>query len=378
MTAVLHAIDSPDSPRRNRAAAALAALQALSRPVAVLGHDHSVLLSNPAFDALFAQPSQRAAVMAALDGGLPDDVLQVAPLPQGWLVSADQGADMALALHHARQAVGLFETVADVGAQARRALEADLRRALALREVALVYQPQVSLFSDRITGFEALIRWTHPQRGAVAPAAFIPVAEEIGAIVPIGEWVLRTACREAAGWSHPLGVAVNVSAAQLGHAGFVPSVLSALGDTGLEPRRLSIEITEDALFGDREATLSALHRLRAVGVRLVLDDFGSGFSSLATVHRFAFDAIKIDQPCVRGEDEAGGMTAVRAIAALGRSLGMSTIAEGVETQAQRRQVAAEGCTDIQGYLVSRPMPPDAVEPFLQTRMAAQADPKFHP
>jgi EAL domain-containing protein (putative c-di-GMP-specific phosphodiesterase class I) len=374
MTAVLHAIDSPDSPRRNRAAAALAAHEALNRPVAVLSHDRSVVFSNPAFDALFAQPGQRAAVMAALDGGLPDDVVQVTPLPQGWLVCLDEGTDVALAMHHARQAAGLFEPAMDAGLTARRALEGDLRRALALREFVLVYQPQVNLFSGRVTGFEALLRWTHPQRGAVAPRTFIPLAEAIGAIVPIGEWVLRSACREAAGWSHPLGLSVNVSAAQLAHAGFVPAVLSALGDSALEPRRLEVEITEDALFGDRAATLSALHRLRAVGVRVALDDFGSGHAALSSLDAFPFDTVKIDQPFVRGEGESGAT--VRAIAALGRSLGMSTVAEGVETEAQRRRVAAEGCTDIQGHLIARPLPPEAIEAFLQTCDVARCDPQF--
>jgi diguanylate cyclase (GGDEF)-like protein len=297
------------------------------------------------------------------------------------LIPAD-GADAdavlknaGLALQRARQEGGyrFFETAMDAQMQARRSLELDLRRALALREFALVYQPQVNLASGRVKGFEALLRWHHPERGLVPPATFIPLAEEIGVIVPIGEWVLRAACCEATGWGEPLTVAVNVSAAQFGTPGIVPAVLSALAESGLDPRRLELEITESVLLGDRDAALEALHQVRALGVRVSMDDFGTGYSSLSYLRSFPFDKIKIDQSFVRVDpSDTNSVAIVRAIAALGRSLGMSTTAEGVETETQRQRIAAEGCTDIQGYLISRPMPPEQIESFLRAHAPGPA------
>jgi diguanylate cyclase (GGDEF)-like protein len=276
-----------------------------------------------------------------------------------------------LALNRAKQGgqgtFRFFETVMDEQMQAHRSLELDFRRALALRELALVYQPQLNLESKRITGFEALLRWHNPKRGLVSPADFIPLAEEIGLIVPIGEWVIRTACEEAVGWPQPLNVAVNVSAVQFGSPNLVPTILSALAESGLDPRRLELEITESVLLGDHGAARDVLLRVRELGVRVSMDDFGTGYSSLSYLRSFPFDKIKIDQSFVRGRsDDPSGMAIVRAIAGLGQSLGMTTLAEGVETEEQLARVAADGCTDVQGYLISRPLPPERIGEFLQS------------
>jgi diguanylate cyclase (GGDEF)-like protein len=275
-----------------------------------------------------------------------------------------------LALNRAKQGgqgtFRFFETVMDEQMQAHRSLELDFRRALALRELALVYQPQLNLESKRVTGFEALLRWHNPKRGLVSPADFIPLAEEIGLIVPIGEWVIRTACEEAVGWPQPLNVAVNVSAVQFGSPNLVPTILSALAESGLDPRRLELEITESVLLGDHGAARDMLLRVRELGVRVSMDDFGTGYSSLSYLRSFPFDKIKIDQSFVRGRsDDPSGMAIVRAIAGLGQSLGMTTLAEGVETEEQLARVAADGCTDVQGYLISRPLPPERIGEFLQ-------------
>jgi diguanylate cyclase (GGDEF)-like protein len=276
-----------------------------------------------------------------------------------------------LALNRAKQggqgSFRFFETAMDEQMQAHRSLELDFRRALAMRELALVYQPQLNLASKRITGFEALLRWHNPKRGLVSPADFIPLAEKIGLIVPIGEWVIRTACIEAARWPPPLSVAVNVSAVQFGSPNLVSTVLSALAESGLDPRRLELEITESVLLGDHRAALDVLLKVRELGVRVSMDDFGTGYSSLSYLRSFPFDKIKIDQSFVRGRsDDTSGMAIVRAIAGLGRSLGMTTLAEGVETDEQLARVEADGCTDVQGYLISRPLPPGRIGEFLQS------------
>jgi EAL domain-containing protein (putative c-di-GMP-specific phosphodiesterase class I) len=249
--------------------------------------------------------------------------------------------------------------------QARRALEVDLRRALALRELKLVYQPQYNLATKRITGFETLLRWHHPARGLVSPAHFIPLAEEIGLIVPIGEWVLRTACRDAARWSQPLKLAVNVSAIQFRSPELARVIQESLNDSGLAPERLELEITESTLLTDRDTALELLHKVRAMGVQIAMDDFGTGYSSLSYLRSFPFDKIKIDQSFVRGDpDDPSTDPIVRAIATLGESLGMTTIAEGVETEEQLARITADGCTDVQGYLISRPIAADQVEAFI--------------
>jgi diguanylate cyclase (GGDEF)-like protein len=278
-----------------------------------------------------------------------------------------KNADLALygAKQDGRGTFRFFKSAMDEQMQARRNLEIDLRRSLALRELALVYQPQLNLGSKQVTGFEALLRWHNAKRGLVSPAEFIPLAEEIGLIVQIGEWVIRTACREAAGWPAPLDIAVNVSATQFGSPNLVPTIISALAESGIAPARLELEITESALIGGQSSAVDVLRSVREIGVRVSMDDFGTGYSSLLSLRSFPFDRIKIDQSFVRGMDnDPGDAAIVGAIAALGRSLGIPTTAEGVETEEQFQRITAHGCTDVQGYLISRPLPPDQIERFL--------------
>jgi predicted signal transduction protein with EAL and GGDEF domain len=277
-----------------------------------------------------------------------------------------------LALHRAKVdghgTYRFFETAMDHKMQERRNLEIDLRCALALDEFALVYQPQFNLRLNKVTGFEALLRWQSPTRGTVSPLDFIPVAEDTGIITSIGEWVVRTACLEAAKWPGAHNVSVNVSAIQFKSANLVETILSALRDSGLDPRRLELEITESVMLDAGGPAVAVLRDLRDIGVRVALDDFGIGYSSLGYLRSFPFDRIKIDQSFVRGAaNDAVGRAVVRAVSALGQSLGMATVAEGVETEEQLARIAADGCTDVQGYLISQPMPPEHIESFLRPR-----------
>jgi diguanylate cyclase (GGDEF)-like protein len=277
-----------------------------------------------------------------------------------------------LALHRAKSdelgAYRFFERAMDEKMQYRRNLEIDLRRALALGEFSLVYQPQLSLRLNAVTGFEALLRWHSPIRGAVSPLEFIPVAEETGIITSIGEWVLRTACLEAATWAGAQKVSVNVSAIQFKSPNLVATITSALGESGLDPQRLELEITESVMLDAGGTALAVLQNLREIGVRVALDDFGIGYSSLGYLRDFSFDVIKIDQSFVRGTaNDAVGRAIVRVVASLGQSLGIATVAEGVETEEQMARVVSDGCTDVQGYLISRPMPPEQIDCFLQSR-----------
>ncbi len=283
-------------------------------------------------------------------------------------------ADLAL---YAAKAAGrrqfcLFRPEMDARAQARQALETDLRRAVALGQFHLHYQPLLEVASNEVIGFEALLRWEHPARGMVPPAEFIPLAEEVGLIVPIGEWVLRQACRTAASWPETVLVAVNVSPVQFADgARLLRAVDEALASAGLSGTRLEIEITESVLLRDAAETLATLHDLRGRGVRIAMDDFGTGYSSLSQLRSFPFDKIKIDRSFVSEiEGESGGKAVVRAIAALGASLGMTVTVEGVETEAQAAFVATSGGHQMQGYLISRPVPSDAVAALLAGRPAS--------
>jgi diguanylate cyclase (GGDEF)-like protein len=278
-----------------------------------------------------------------------------------------KNADLALhrAKNDGRGTYRFFEKAMDDKMQLRRELETDLRSALTLREFALVYQPLLNVKSNTITGFEALLRWHCPIRGMVSPLEFIPVAEETGIITQIGEWVVRTACREAATWPGDRTVAVNVSAAQFASPNLVTTIISALAESGLDPQRLELEITESVLLDVRGTALTMLKILRAIGVRVALDDFGTGYSSLGYLRNFAFDKIKIDQSFVRGApDDTVGRAIVHTIASLGQSLGIATVAEGVETEEQMTRAVSKGCTDVQGFLISRPMPPEKIGDFL--------------
>jgi diguanylate cyclase (GGDEF)-like protein len=278
-----------------------------------------------------------------------------------------KNADMALyrAKADGRNTYRFFEQEMDARMQARRTLEIDLRKALANDEFELYYQPVVTLKTGQVGSFEALLRWHHPERGMVPPLEFIPLAEETALIVPLGEWVLRKACAEAATWSQAIGVAVNLSPVQFKSRHLMSAVIAALAISGLPPQRLELEITETVLLQDSEATLATLHQLRSLGVRISMDDFGTGYSSLSYLRSFPFDKIKIDRSFVRDVLSKDGCAAiVRAVAVLGTSLGMETTAEGVETQEQLDYLRREGCTEVQGFLFSKPRPAGEVGKML--------------
>jgi len=270
-----------------------------------------------------------------------------------------KNADIALYLSKAegRGTVRFFEAEMDARIQQRRTLELDLRSAIVRNEFELYYQPVINLVSDRVTSFEALLRWHHPIRGAVSPMEFIPVAEETGTIVAIGEWVLRTACSEAARWPDDIKVAVNLSSVQFTKGDVVTVVKSALDAAGLRPDRLELEITESVLLKDSPSTLKALQQLHAMGITVALDDFGTGYSSLSYLRSFPFDKIKIDQSFVRDlVKNKESMSIIRAVTGLGQALCMKTTAEGVETLEQLATLREEGCTEVQGFIFSRPLP----------------------
>jgi diguanylate cyclase (GGDEF)-like protein len=256
-----------------------------------------------------------------------------------------------------------FKVEMDERLEARQKLEADLRSAIENNELELFYQPLQSLVTNDITGFEALLRWRHPERGLVSPADFIPVAEETLLIVSIGEWAIREACIEAAKWPDHLSLSLNLSAVQFKSPRLVQVILIALASTGLRPNRLELEITESVMMQDEPAAVAILNQLRTFGMRVALDDFGTGFSSLSYLHRYPFDRLKIDRSFVSSiTDKGNALAIVRASANLGSSLGMAITAEGVETQEQLDQVRAAGCTEMQGYLLS---PPVAVRELAQ-------------
>jgi diguanylate cyclase (GGDEF)-like protein len=278
-----------------------------------------------------------------------------------------RNADVALyqAKREGRGTFSLFKPEMDALVKARGALEYDLRKALPAGQFELHYQPLVSLADNSISGFEALIRWRHPEKGLVAPGVFVPLAEDIGLIVPIGEWVVREACAMAAQWPGSLKVAVNISPAHFCDTALVQTVVDALAASGLAPNRLELEITETNLLQNSVATLSALHQLRDIGVRIAMDDFGTGYSSLSYLQSFPFDKIKIDRSFVEKiTEDANSLNIVRAVAALAKGLGMASTAEGVETKEQLARIKAEGYTEIQGYLVSRPVPAHEVASLL--------------
>ena len=270
-----------------------------------------------------------------------------------------RNADMAL--YRAKADGGgvhrFFEREMDLQAQKRRDMELDLRRAFANGEFELFYQPLVSIDSDRISGFETLLRWRHPDKGMISPAEFIPVAEDIGLITPLGEWVLREACAQAVTWPDDVKVAVNLSPVQFRSRNLVQVVISALAQAGLPASRLELEITESIFLAETEANLATLHQLRELGVGISMDDFGTGYSSLSYLRSFPFDKIKIDRSFVKDLAKRPDCSAiVRAISGLGRSLNITTTAEGVETEDQLDWLRAEGCNEVQGFLFSPARP----------------------
>lgn len=256
-----------------------------------------------------------------------------------------------------RDARCFFESEMNDQASARRLLKSDLRRALAAQEFEVFYQPLFNLKDRAISGFEALLRWHHPKRGLVLPAEFIPLAEETELIMPLGEWVLRQACEQAASWPGQQRIAVNISPVQFRSPELKHCILTALTSSGLAAHRLELEITETVLLSDDSKTVDLLHQLRSIGVRISLDDFGTGYSSLGYLRRFPFDKMKIDRSFVRDlRCDEGTMAIVRALISLANNLGMATTAEGVETREQLEWLQKECCAEIQGYIVSRPVP----------------------
>ena len=266
-------------------------------------------------------------------------------------------ADTALyrAKNEGRGIYRYFEASMGAAVRERRLLEHDLRNATARGEMKLVYQPQMDIRSGDVVGFEALLRWEHPTRGKVSPAEFIPVAEDTGTILQIGEWVLRAACREAATWTKPLTVAVNVSAVQIHNVNFAHLIHEVLFETGLQPQRLELEITETALIRDLNRALATLRRIKMLGVRIAMDDFGTGHSSLSNLRAFPFDKIKIDGSFIKSvnvNEQAAAI--VQSVLGLGRALKLPVLAEGVETAAEFAFLEGELCDEAQGYLLGMP------------------------
>ena len=316
-------------------------VEAVARPFDFAGHQLMIGVSV----GIAVSPS---------DGDSPDQLMK--------------NADLALyrVKQDGRNGFRFFEPEMDARMKLRRSLELDLRKALAHGEFELFYQPVVNLARDEIRGFEALLRWRHPERGLISPVDFIPLAEETGLIIPIGEWVVRKACAEAASWGADVTVAVNLSAIQFRSKNLVPTIVSALATSRLPASRLEVEITESVLMQENDATLAVLHQLRELGVRISMDDFGTGYSSLSYLRQFPFDKIKIDRSFVRDlAERSDSLSIVRAVTGLGSSLGMTTTAEGVETPEQLSMLRAEGCTEVQGYIFSPPRPAHEVARLLK-------------
>jgi diguanylate cyclase (GGDEF)-like protein/PAS domain S-box-containing protein len=300
--------------------------------------------------------------VAPVDGMDPDTLLK--------------NADMALygAKADGRGCYRFFEPEMDARMKSRRHLEMDLQKALADKEFELYYQPLVNLETNEISALEALIRWKHPTRGMISPADFIPIAEETGLIMPIGEWVLRTACAETAYWPENVKVAVNVSPSQLKSRNFLATVTNALEESGMTPNRLQLEITESVLMQNTFSTLEILHALRKLGVQIAMDDFGTGYSSLSYLRSFPFDKIKIDRSFI--QDLSNGqepLAIVHAVAGLAKCLHMASTAEGVETTQQFEALRAIGCTEMQGYLFSRAKPAAEARQFFTGGATGKAE-----
>jgi diguanylate cyclase (GGDEF)-like protein/PAS domain S-box-containing protein len=328
------------------------------------GDEFAVLMSGPANPAAASRLAESILEVLRTTSDTPETNSISTSI--GIALYPDDATDRETLLSHAdtalyraktegRNTYRFFEAKMGAEVRERRMLEHDLRHAIARNELRLEYQPQMDILSQAVTGFEALLRWTHPTRGAISPAIFIPIAEETGAILEIGDWVMKAACREAASWSRPLTVAVNVSAVQLYNADFVKELHQILLETGLPPHRLEIEITETALVRDFNRALATLRQVKALGIHIAMDDFGTGYSSLSNLRAFPFNKIKIDGSFIKSvnsNDQAA--TIVRAVLGLGRGLGLPVLAEGVETDAELQFLQDELCDEVQGYLLGRP------------------------
>ena len=334
----------PDRPR----GLAQAVLDRASKPMCVEGHQ-------------IATGCSIGIAIGPADGTDPDQLLK--------------NADLALyrAKRDGRGVFRFFEASLDAAARRRRQLELDLREALQTGQFRLNYQPIYDLKAGRIGGFEALLRWNHPTRGNVPPTEFIPVAEDTGLIIAIGDWVMQEGCRQARHWPEHVRVSINVSPLQFRNPGFQAVILQALARSGLAPDRLEIEITESVFLEGEEPVLALLHRLRAMGVRVALDDFGTGYSSLSYLRSFPFDKIKIDRSFITSVAEDSSSAAiVRAIVDLASALNMETTAEGVEDGDQLARLRAQGCSNIQGYFISRPVESGSVDALLRAVLAQAA------
>ncbi len=292
--------------------------------------------------------------------------ISVAPMDAVELGELMRNADMAMydAKADGRGTFRFFEPEMNTRMKVRRELEMDLRKALATEQFELYYQPLVVLQTNDVNAFEALLRWNHPTRGLISPADFIPIAEETGLIVPLGEWVLKAACAEAVEWPEHIKVAVNLSPAQLNNRNLVNMVKAALDQSGMSPHKLQLEITETVLLQNTFTTLATLHELRKMGVQIALDDFGTGYSSLSYLRSFPFDKIKIDRSFIQDlSNGAEPLAIVNAVAGLAKCLNMTSTAEGVETREQMEVLQSIGCTEMQGYLFSKARPAGEIRQF---------------
>ena len=285
-----------------------------------------------------------------------------------------RNADLALyaAKASGRGAFRRYDVSLNEQMRERRAIETGLRLALAEGQLELYYQPLVDAKTGSITSAEALVRWNHPDRGLVPPSDFIGIAEETGLIVPLGEWVMRTACTEAATWPESMSVAINLSPAQFRDRSLVSHVVQAFQASSLAPERLELEVTEGVLLSDETGTLETLNQLKALGVGISMDDFGTGYSSLSYLRKFPFNKIKIDQSFVRQvPDDAESSAIVQAIITMAKCLGMSTTVEGVETPEQFEFSVSAGCDTIQGYLIGRPVARDDLAVLVAAKCKAE-------
>ncbi len=355
--------------------------------VARLGGDEFAILHGPLNEATSASVLADRVVRAMSD---PFDIenhhvligasvgIAVGPADGHDVETLMKNADLAVyrAKAEGRGAYHFFEKGMDEALQARLVLETGMRRGLAEGQFTLVFQPLFSLIENRVCGFEALLRWSHPERGLVMPEEAIPIAEETGLIVALGEWVLREACLVAAAWPESVRVAVNLSPVQFRGPNLTQHVIAALAAANLVPDRLELEVTESVLLAENESTLKTLHQIRRLGVRISMDDFGTGYSSLSYLRSFPFDKIKIDQSFVHDlSSRADNLAIIAAVIGLARSLGMTTTVEGIETEDQLELVREQGCTEVQGFLLSPPLSADGATTLVR-RPAVDALPRF--